>query len=337
MKRAALLVALMLAACFGSESTDTPPESLDEDTGSFVYLTTDHSLTIVDVDRQRVTVNPLQELASGDPQYRLVRRGDVLAAYGQTSIGPAVFVIDPDRPEQPTLLDEAWFFVPSTHEERVWLAILDDASPDTVRALAAVREVTLDGTATIADVRPPDGSWPVGAVADGLMFQSDTDLALWDPVSRSLVDSFPGPFPVATWNNRLVTCAACDEVHLIDLDTGQSRTIDIPEDVGAVDGYGGAFSPDGRYVAVPAARLNDGVTSNSPVGVVIIDFDLATTTFVPGTRQSSWDYPRVAWNSDGEWLFFSNGDQLLAYRPGDDSARTVAVELDGPYYGLAAR
>jgi hypothetical protein len=327
----------MLAACSASKATDTPLESLSEDTNSFVYLTTDNELTIIDVDQRSVAVIALEELAGGDPQYRLVRRGDVLAFYGQTSTGPAVFVIDPDRPEQPTLLDEAWFFVPSAHEERVWLAILDYESPDTVRALAAVREVTLDGTATVDDVHPPDGSRPVGAVNDGLLFQSDTDIELWDPATGTLVDAFPGPFPVATWQNRMVTCVACDELHLIDLDARQSRTIDIPEGIGSVDGYGGAFSPDGRYVAVPGTSSTDGVTADSSAYLVLIDFELATATVVPGTRLTRWDYPQVTWNSRGDWLFFSYGDQLLAYRPGHDSALTVAVELDGPYYGMAAR
>lgn len=321
----------------GEQAVPVELEPLAEDTGRFVYLTTDTNLTVIDIDRASVTVYVIPELAPGDPQYRVVRRGDLLAFYGHTPTDPAVFALDPERPQEPILVDEAWFFIPSADDERLWLAILDPNSPDTVRALAAVREVTLDGTITVDDVIPPNGMWPTGAVTSGLLFQGETTLELWDPATQTMVDSFPGPFPVATWGNRIVSCGNCDELHLIDLDADTRRIVSVPEGVAAVDGYGGAFSPDGRYVAVPASDTAGPITDDTAVSVVLVDFETATARIVPGSRQTQWDYPQVAWSSDSEWIFSSNGGQLLAYRPSDDTAYRVAVELKGPYYGMAAR
>jgi hypothetical protein len=313
-----------------------PTDLESQDTGNFVYLTTDTQLTVIDVDNASVAVHEIPELAPGDPLFRVVRRGELLAFYGHTATDSAVFALDPDRPQEPMLVSEAWFFLPSDDDERLWLAILDPTSPDTVRALAAVREVTVDGTTVVDDVTPPDGRWPVGAVSDGLLFQGEATLELWDPTTEIFVDSLPGPFPVATWRNRIVSCGDCDQLHLIDLDAGTQRIVSVPEGVAAVDGYGGVFSPDGRYVAVPGYDT-PGDIDQSAVSLVLIDFDTATATVVPGSRQAQWDYPQAAWSSDSEWVFFSNGGQLLAYEPDDDSAYRVAVELNGPYYGMAAR
>ena len=53
---------------------------------------------------------------------------------------------------------------PRRPEDRVWVGLLDPASPETVRALRAVAEVTIDGVVTVGPTRPPEGRWPVAAV-----------------------------------------------------------------------------------------------------------------------------------------------------------------------------
>ena len=147
---------------------------------------------------------------------------------------------------------------------RIWIAVLDQTSPATVRALKAVREVTVDGVVTTDDVPTPDGRWPVAADDDGLIFQGEEVLDVWDPETQEFVETLPGPFPVAVWRNRIVTCGPCDQLNLIDLEADTLRTIDVPVGVASVDGYGGAFSPDGRYVAVPGF-LTMGQSHQKPV------------------------------------------------------------------------
>jgi hypothetical protein len=300
-------------------------------------------MTVVDVDAGSATVHDLPELAPGDPLYRLVWRSDKLVFYGQTDVGPAVFTLDPASPTSPALIDDdAWFFIPSAVEDRVWVAGLDPSSPETVRALETVREVTVDGVVTTPHVAPPDGRWPVAAVDDGLVFQGDDMLEIWDPETQEFVDTLPGPFPVAVWGNRIVTCGACDQLDLIDLDADTTRTVEVPVGVASVDGYGGAFSPDGRYVVV-AGRLTGGpLTAETRVVPVLIDFESGTASVVPGIPTSLDDYPQVAWSASGDWVFYSVGalapetGQLYAYRPGGDTAYRVPVVLNRPYYGMSA-
>ncbi|HLF43566.1 MAG TPA: SigE family RNA polymerase sigma factor [Acidimicrobiia bacterium] len=328
-----------------SSTTSSTPKSsalplLAEPTDSVVYLTTDTQLTVVDVDSAVVTVHEIPEMAPGDPPYRVVSRGDRLVFYGGTETGPAVYALDPRESLTPVLIDEAWFFVPSADEDRVWLAILDPTSPDTVRALESVREVTVDGT-VITDVPSPGGRWPVGALAAGLLFQGDSNLEVWDPVTQSLVENLPAPFPVAMWHNRIAICGSCSQLELFDLDADTHFVVDAPVESMRFHGYGGAFSPDGRSIAVPTHPNAAPITADTPVAVTLIEFGNGSTRIVPGSQQDQQSYPQVAWSPDGEWVFFYNGaapagtGQLIAYRPGDESAYRVAVDLDGPYYGMA--
>jgi hypothetical protein len=326
-----------------SAAIDTEPPVLELQTNSRVFFSDGFGLlTEVDIDAGSVTVHELPELAPGDPLYSLVSRGEVLVFYGHTDVGPAAFAVDPDTLGSPTLIDdEAWFFVPSAIEDRVWIAVLDPSSPATVRALKAVREVTVDGTVTTADVAPPDGRWPIAAVVDGLVFQGDDVLEIWDPQIQELVKTVPGPFVVAAWGNRIVTCnQQCDQLDLIDLDADTRRTIDVP--VGAASANG-AFSPDGRYIVMPALLGEGPLTPETELVVILVDFETGEASVIPGTlTENRFTFPGVAWSSDGEWVFMgpfaADGDsgELRAYRPRDDTAYRIPVELEPEYFGMAA-
>jgi hypothetical protein len=291
------------------------------------------------VEERSVVEYKVPELAGGDPRYRIIRRGDLLAIYGQTELlpEPAVFALNPSRmSEKPTLIGKAWFFIPSAVEGRVWLSILDPTSPATVRALKAIREVDMDGSITRPDVAPPDGRWPIGASARGLLFQGDASLDLWSPETETMVDALPGPFPVAISEHRLVTCGVpCEELQLIDLERDSQRRVELPEGIAQIDAYGGAFSPDGQFVAVIGFDEGGPLSENTGVSVALVDFQMANVRVVSDSLSRPWDYPQVAWTSSGEWLFFKNGPTLFAVEPETGTAYRVDVELDGPHYGLA--
>jgi|GEM_PF-1992583 len=318
---------------------------LDKPTDSRVYFSTDQHLTVVEVDARTVVSHQMPELAPGDPPYRLVRRGDRLVFYGKTSVGPALYGLDPSMALSPTLIaDDAWFFVPAAAEDRVWIAVLDLSSPDTVRGLESLREITVDGAVTTRDVPPPDGRWPVAALTEGLVFQNEQDLGIWDPDGQAFVATLPGVFPVASMGNRMISCAiACGELNLIDLESETQRVVDLPLGVVSINGYGGAFSPNGRYAAAVGLVTYGPITRDTRAVIVLVDFEEGTASVVPGAISANpFGYPQVAWNVEGDWLFMGpanaheNSADLLAFQPGDSTAYRVPVVIDTVYHGMAA-
>ena len=179
-------------------------------------------------------------------------------------------------------------------------------------------------------------------------------LEIWDPETQKFVATLPGPFPVAAWGNRIVTCGQelvgdvvvdeCSQLELVDLDADTQRTIDVPDGVAYVDGYGGAFSKDGRHVAVPGFLTDDRpLTPETELVVVLVDFDTGEASVIPGTLTTNrFAFPRVAWSSADEWLFMgpfaseSDAGELRAYRPGDKTAYRISIEVENEYFGMAA-
>ena len=314
--------------------------ALTELTNSFVYLSDDSALVVVNIDAGTASSHRLEELAPGDPPYRLVRRGDLLAFYGATgnatesgSRAPAVFTIDPRSSIEPNLLAESWFFIPSANEDRLWLALLNEQSPETVRALSGIEEISVDGTVTVDRVPTPGGRWPVAAVRDGLLFETTDALELWDPISQTLLGSVPGPFAVAIWENRIASCTLCTDLHLIDLDAGTDRIVNPTDEWFGFFGFDGAFSPDGRLVAVSVFDRRGPWTADTMFGIALIDFEAGTATTIPGSQFHGGLPADLSWNSDGQWLFANTAEEILAYQPGDDTAYRIPVELEAGFYG----
>ena len=217
------------------------------------------------------------------------------------------------------------------------MAILDPTSPATIRALKAVREVDTDGSITQPDIAPPQGRWPAGATDRGLLFQGDASIDLWDPHTQTIVETLPAPFAVAVSKHRIATCGKpCVTLRLHDLEQGTERLVAPPDGIARIDGYGGAFSPDGRYMAAVGFDHSGIFSEQTAVSLVLIDFVEATARTVPNSLTRPWDYPQVTWSASGDWLFFTNGPTLLAVEPAEAEAYEVDVELVGPY-GMAAR
>jgi hypothetical protein len=136
-----------------------------------LVLAGDGELTVVDVGAECLE---FPQLRPGDPPYRIVRRANRLVLYGGDT-----YALDLDLRAPPEKLGQSWFFIPSS--KSVWLARLDPESPETVRALESVREVTVEGRVTVPEVVPLGGRWPVGAVDDALVFESRPGgLEVWD-------------------------------------------------------------------------------------------------------------------------------------------------------------
>jgi hypothetical protein len=326
--RAALTLSVLLltlAGCGGREA-DTPPAS------ATLFLAGVEVLTVVDVDAARAEVRPLAALVPGDPPHQIVRREDELVLWGYDT-----YVLDADLSTPPRKLGDSWFFVPSAKPDRVWLAHLDPESPETVRALAAVSEVSADGRVTVPLVRPPQGRWPVAAVGDDLVFEDrHGGLELWSPTTRAFTGRLPGAALGPSQGDLLAWCR--DEgrtLHVTDVRAERDWAITPPDGFVAFDCASGAFSPDGTTLAIPVVKSLELGVSRS---LALVDVEDGVATPVAGSTVQP-DYVFVAWSQAGDRVFLSGGPagdrQLLQYRLGQPRAARVPVEV-GDFYGMAA-
>ena len=324
----ALLVAALAVLGCGS-AAERPraaqrPGSARPTATLYLANATPGQLTIVDVARRRVEKRHLRELAPGDPPYMIAVRGRRLVVFGHDH----TYAFGPGLREPARDLGESWFFVPSASAGRVWLALLDPRSPATVNALREVREVTVDGRVTVVRSRRPP-RWPFAALRSGLVLQHTT-LELWDPATGRITQRLPGVFPVAARDWRVVSCAAgCRVLHVSDTRSGARTVIRPGRDFRFVESYDGAFSPDGKLVAVPA------VGRRGEPHVVLVDLARSVTTLVRGPHLAR-DYQLLAWSSSG-WLFYNAGrGRIAAYRPGGATATLLPLHV-APFVDIAAR
>lgn len=293
-------------------------------------LAGDNELWVVDVAAGTVRHRTLPQLAPGDPPYRIVRRGDKLVLWSYQTL-----TLDPSSADaQPSVLvRDSWIFIPSAAPNRIWVGILDPTSPETERRLKAVREVRVDGRVTVADVRPPQGRWPVAATRSALALQSQggEQLELWNPRTGKVLRRLPGDFPVASHGDVLAWCRqSCARLQVTNVATGKEIQVRPPAGATGFAPEQGVFSPDGKLLAVP-------VRAGSMWQLALVDVGAATATRVKGAAVQQ-DYVFVDWSASGTSVFLAGGGpgnrQILEYRLGSASARRLPVRV-GDFFGMA--
>jgi hypothetical protein len=317
------------AAAVPSGSGDMPPGML------FLRHVREQSITRIDLASGESTTVSLPQLVPGDPPFHLVATGGRLVFYG----GSHTYSLDPDLKSPPQDLGESWYFVPSAREGRVWLTTLDPESPETVRDLKAVQEVTVDGAVTVPETgRPPSrGPTVLAAVNDGLLFQEHDELKLWDPLAEKVTARLSGPFPADTHGNLVAWCAqGCPKLHITDVATGQDVAVSPSPSFRFEETYDGDFSPDGALLAVPAVTSRGTHLEGHRHQVALVDVNAGIARLIEGGELAD-DYPAMAWSPSGEWLFFSAGAaRIMAYRPGSDAAILLSVQAPASFIDIAA-
>jgi hypothetical protein len=194
----------------------------------------------------------------------------------------------------------------------------------------AIQQVDRTGHPHSPRYRVPDGYAAWQGVGGGLLLLIRTGqgpagtsrFALWDPGRGRMLRRFDRVL-AASGSTIAWVAAACGPkpclVHLSDLAAGTDLQVAVPWRAPANHG---AFSPDGRSVAVVFGG-GDGAGAGTSARVGVIDLAAQRLRAVPGTVLVGRDLGlAVSWSADGAWLLLSAPvgpltDQLAAWRPGD--------------------
>jgi hypothetical protein len=303
-----LIVLLALSGCGG----ETRPFV----GGPKLYLAGDNELWIVDADSGRVWHRFSSQLGPGDPPHKVLARGRRVVMgrpYGNRA-----------------------FFLPSAERDRVWVVDLRSFSGTAF----AVREVTVDGETTVPARRIPNPRWPLGAVRDGLLLEGNGQVMVWDPRTDRVVThvAVPAGLLGPAGGNVVTACvdAYCPVLRMINIRSGRVRVARAPAAM-AFEPWTGAFSPDGRTLAVAARRPGEIATARR----VLMLIDVATGR-VAVVRDSDVvsGYNLVAWAADGDHVFLTGGQRggprvVAAYRLGTLRAHLLDIDV-GDFYDFAA-
>lgn len=97
----------------------------------------------------------------------------------------------------------------------------------------------------------------------------------------------------------------------------------------------GAFSPDGRWLAMPQYRGRGGGQLDR-VTISVIDLTTGSEAFTAqGSSVTPYDSP-LAWTPDSQWLIFVSGTDVRAWRAGAATSAVVDADLQ-PVRALTVR
>jgi hypothetical protein len=276
---------------------------------------------------------PVRGLPGPNHSYQLIRVAGGWAALrfpgsgvwcGDTCAPPPVPVYYiADRSREATRLGTADFVAPAAATGAVWLVRYRAAARMPATAGTA-QQVSVSGAALGPRRRLPRGYVIDQGTAAGLLLVSAPGTAavryqLWDPRTRRAVRRFPDLLAVSpgaiAW---APACPAACTVHVLNLDGGPGRVIPLP---GRSQAYAGAFSPDGRLLALL-------VTARTGAGGRAVANRLAVAavaggrlTAVPGTTIGAGIGIDFGWQpGTGQLvaaLSLQGGWQVAVWRPGD--------------------
>jgi hypothetical protein len=323
-----IVLAAAGSACLGGAAPAAAPEHVARAHAAVRIVLADvRDLrgTVVTLGRHpTVSSIPLPGRSGGDPPVNLAAVGNGLVFYGRD--GP--YAMPGSLAGGSRRLHRGLYFIPSATPGRVWVAIQDPRQPD-MRLVRRVVEVTTTGTPVLSSgYRPPTRNI-VAAVRAGLVVETDTGIAIWDPRTGRTVRTLPGSFPAAVHGNLVAWCAfRCPAMHVTDAATGSDRVISHVGRHPWEETYGGAISADGRYLALP---IGIGGTQR----VALVDLRLDRSRLIPGPRLAAV-YPALGWDPARDALYYAtSGAGVARYRVGAGRALPLPVHVAGGFTNLA--
>jgi hypothetical protein len=278
---------------------------------------------------------PIRGLPRRDSGYQLIRVADGWAALPFPGNGvscgncaprpmPVYYIADGSR--EASRLGAAAFVAPAATTGAVWLESYR-AGAVIPAAAGTAHEVSVSGVALGPRRRLPRGYGIDQGTVSGLLLVPPVSRAgvarfqLWEPGTRRVSRSFPNAIAVnpgeIAW---MPACAAHCAVHVLNLAGGPGRVIPLPEGSQA---YQGAFSPDGRLLALQVtARIGAGGHATA-TQLVVAAVASGRLTAVPGTTISSGIGVDFGWQPGSGRLVavvgLQDAWQVAMWRPGDTS------------------
>jgi hypothetical protein len=231
-----------------------------------------------------------------------------------------------DRPVQMAQDSRA---IPTFDDASIWIS---DELTSAVASTAA--RVALDGT-VLDSVRLPAVSRPIAGTADGLVVSAPGSISLINSDGAKEISSSGD---LIASNGRQVARAHCDAaVHCrivlgtLD-DPDQTQTPLAEEDIPA--GYfglpTGAYSPDGRWVAIPLYHLDEVGTLERPWIAVIDTATGAEKLRVEGPFTEAFSALPLAWSADSKWLFVASQDGITSWSAETGEVHRLALNIEPP-------
>jgi len=217
------------------------------------------------------------------------------------------------------------FIAPAATAGALWLVSYRPGA-DTSVAAGSAQEVSITGSALGPRLRLPAGYVIDKATRAGLLLVPEVPgpgavrYELWDPGTRRVMRSFENV--IAASPAEIAWMPGCTEgcrrVHVLDLPGGQAGEISLP---GRSQAFEGAFSPDGRFLALlVTARIGAGGRA-AATRLVVAVVASGRLMAVPGTTVGSGRGFAFGWQAGSGRLVadvsLQHGWQIAVWRPGE--------------------
>lgn len=219
---------------------------------------------------------------------------------------------------------------PAAEPGAVWLTSYPAGRRGTARATGVAQEFSAAGKPLGPRLRLPAGFVIDAATDRGLLLTRTqggrSAYELWNPARRQVTRTFRAVIAASAdevaWAPRCVTRCL---VRVLDLSTGETARIAL---LGGGSAARGAFSPDGRLLAVAVSIGNGGDGGATAMQIQVASVPGGHLTAVPGTWASSDALSGFGWPAGDDSLVaelsFVTKVQVASWRPGS-SRLAVAV------------